>query len=55
MADRNAAAWTFVRNVRAYRTAWQKHEVDERCPERTVDAGNDPDIRGVVVLVGNTV
>ena len=29
--------------------------LDERCPERTVDAGNETDIRGVVVLVGNTV
>ena len=25
--------------------------LDERCPERTVDAGNETDIRGVVVLV----
>ena len=29
--------------------------LDERCPERTVDADNETDIRGVVVLVGNTV
>ena len=29
--------------------------LDERCPERTADAGNETDIRGVVVLVGNTV
>ena len=29
--------------------------LDERCPERTVDAGNETDIRGVVVLVGNAV
>ena len=29
--------------------------LDERCPERTVDAGNEADIRGVMVLVGNTV
>ena len=29
--------------------------LDERCPERTVDAGNETDIRGVVVFVGNTV
>ena len=29
--------------------------LDDRCPERTVDAGNESDIRGVVVLVGNTV
>ena len=29
--------------------------LDERFPERTVDAGNETDIRGVVVLVGNTV
>ena len=29
--------------------------LDDRCPERTVDAGNEIDIRGVVVLVGNTV
>ena len=29
--------------------------LDERCPVRTVDAGNATDIRGVVVLVGNTV
>jgi len=29
--------------------------LDERCPERTVDAGSEADIRGVVVLVGNTV
>ena len=28
---------------------------DERCPERTVDAGNETDIQGVVVFVGNTV
>ena len=28
---------------------------DERWPERTVDARNETDIRGVVVLVGNTV
>ena len=27
----------------------------ERFPERTVDAGNETDIRGVVVFVGNTV
>ena len=26
--------------------------LDECCPERTVDAGNETDIRGVVVLVG---
>ena len=29
--------------------------LDERCPERTVDAGNETDIRGVVVFVGNEV
>ena len=29
--------------------------LDESCPERTVDAGNETDIRGVVVFVGNTV
>ena len=29
--------------------------LDERCPERTVDAGNETDIRGAVVFVGNTV
>ena len=29
--------------------------LDERCPERIADAGNETDIRGVVVLVGNTV
>lgn len=55
MADRNAAVRTFVRGARAYRAAWRKHAVGERSPERTVDAGNEPDIRGVVVLVGNTV
>ena len=27
----------------------------ERFPERTVDAGNETDIRGVVVFVGNTI
>ena len=31
------------------------HAFDERCPERIVDAGNETDIRGVVVFVGNTV
>ena len=29
--------------------------LDKRCPERTVYAGNETDIRGAVVLVGNTV
>ena len=29
--------------------------LDERCPERTIDDGNETDIRGVVVFVGNTV
>ena len=29
--------------------------LNDRCPGRTVDAGNETDIRGVVVLVGNTV
>ena len=29
--------------------------LDARCPERTVDAGNEIDIRGVVVFVGHTV
>ena len=29
--------------------------LDGRCPERTVDAGNETDIRGVVVFVGTTV
>jgi len=29
--------------------------LDGRFPERTVDAGNETDIRGVVVFVGNTV
>ena len=29
--------------------------LDERCPERAVDAGNETDIQGVVVFVGNTV
>ena len=29
--------------------------LDERCPERIVDAGNETDIRGVVVFVGNEV
>ena len=29
--------------------------LDGRYPERTVDAGNETDIRGVVVFVGNTV
>ena len=28
---------------------------DGRFPERSVDAGNQTDIRGVVVFVGNTV
>ena len=32
-----------------------RRALDERCPERNVDAGNETDIRGVVVLVGNTV
>ena len=31
------------------------HALDARCPERTVDASNETDIRGVVVFVGNTV
>ena len=31
------------------------HALDGRCPERTVDAGNETDIRGVVVFVGNEV
>ena len=29
--------------------------LDKRCPDRTVDAGNETDIRGVVVFVGNEV
>ena len=29
--------------------------LDERCPERIVDADNETDILGVVVLVGNEV
>ena len=29
--------------------------LDERCPERTVDVDNETDIRGVVVLVGDSV
>ena len=29
--------------------------LDERFPERTIDAENETDIRGVVVFVGNTV
>ena len=29
--------------------------LDARVPERSVDAGNETDIRGVVVFVGNTV
>ena len=29
--------------------------LDERCPERTVDADNETDTRGVVVFVGNEV
>ena len=29
--------------------------LDGRSPERTVDAGNDTDIRGVLVFVDNTV
>ena len=29
--------------------------LDERWPERTIDADNQTDIRGVVVFVGNTV
>ena len=29
--------------------------LDERIPERAIDAGNETDIRGVVVFVGNTV
>ena len=29
--------------------------LDERCPERTVDADNDTDIQGVVVLVAHAV
>ena len=29
--------------------------LDAHCPERIVDAGNETDIRGVVVLVGNEV
>ena len=28
--------------------------LDDRCPERTVDAGNETDIRGVVVLMGSS-
>jgi len=31
------------------------HALDTRCPERIIDAGNETDIRGVVVFVGNTV
>ena len=29
--------------------------LDKGCPECTVDAANETDIRGVVVFVGNTV
>ena len=29
--------------------------LDERCPERAVDAGNETEIRGVVMFVGSTV
>ena len=29
--------------------------LDDRCLERTVDAGNETDIRGVVVFAGNSV
>ena len=29
--------------------------LDERFPKRTIDAGNETDIRGVVVFVGNEV
>ena len=29
--------------------------LDKRTPERTVDAGSETDIRGVVVFVGNEV
>ena len=29
--------------------------LDGHCPERTVDIGNETDIRSVVVFVGNTV
>ena len=31
------------------------HTLDGRCPERTIDAGNETDIRGALMFVGNTV
>ena len=49
---RETSESTLVR-TRLPDTVWS--EVRERCPERTVDASNETDIRGVVVFVGSTV
>ena len=38
---------------RGGRRTWRA--LDARFPERSVDAGNKTDIRGIVVFVGNTV
>ena len=53
--DSGRGGETIVRLLVERDGRWILCALDERCPERTVDAGNETDIRGVVVLVGNTV
>ena len=46
---------TVVRRLVEHEGCRTLRALDERCPERIIDADNETDIRGVVVFVGNTV
>ena len=53
--DPDRGGETVVRRLVEHEGRRTLHALDARCPERTIDADNETDIRGVVVFVGNTV
>ncbi len=53
--DPDRGAETVVRRFVEHNGRRTLHTLDARRPARIIDAGNETDIRGVVVCVGNTV
>ena len=49
------AGRTVVRHLIKRDGRWVVRTLDGRCPERTVDTGNETHIQSAVVLVGNMV
>ena len=55
MRDPDRGAETVVRRFVEHDGRRTLHTLDAHAPARIIDAGNETDIRGVVVCVGNTV